>query len=85
MESFSKKIVFGKNWFFHEQEENSILFGAVFILVGSRDERNFHLRALSAIAQAVQAADFDKDWLRAKSIDELRDIILLAERRREGT
>lgn len=56
---------------------------AVFILVGSRDERNFHLRALSAIANIAQDADFDKDWLRARSIDELRDIILLAKRRRE--
>ncbi len=56
---------------------------AVFILVGSRDERNFHLRALSAIAQVTQDIDFDRDWLRAKNIEELRDIILLAERRRE--
>jgi len=56
---------------------------AAFILVGSRDERDFHLRALSAIAQVTQDANFDKDWLRAKSIDELRDIIFLAKRRRE--
>ncbi len=55
---------------------------AAFVLIGSRDERNFHLRALSAIAQIVQDENFDKDWLRAKSIDELRDIILLAKRRR---
>ena len=55
----------------------------VFILVGTRDERNFHLRALSAIAQVTQDLNFDKDWLRAKSIEELRDIILLAKRRRE--
>ncbi|MBA7507685.1 hypothetical protein ES706_06405 [subsurface metagenome] len=53
---------------------------AAFVLVGSRDERNFHLRALSAIAQD---ANFDKDWLRAKNIEELRDIILLARRHRE--
>jgi amino acid transporter/mannitol/fructose-specific phosphotransferase system IIA component (Ntr-type) len=56
---------------------------AVFTLLGSRDERNFHLRALSAIAQVVQDEDFDRNWLRAKSVDELRDIILLAKRRRE--
>lgn len=55
----------------------------VFILVGTRDERNFHLRALSAIAQITQDVNFDKDWLKAKSIEELRDIILLAKRRRE--
>jgi mannitol/fructose-specific phosphotransferase system IIA component (Ntr-type) len=55
---------------------------AAFVLVGSRDERNFHLRALSAIAQITQDPNFDKDWLRAKNIEELRDIILLAKRRR---
>ena len=27
---------------------------AIFVLVGTRDERNFHLRALAAIAQIVQ-------------------------------
>jgi mannitol/fructose-specific phosphotransferase system IIA component (Ntr-type)/uncharacterized membrane protein len=56
---------------------------AAFVLVGSRDERNFHLRALSAIAQIAQDANFDKDWLRAKNIEELRDILLLARRHRE--
>ena len=62
--------------------DTSIPVYAVFILVGSRDERNFHLRALSAIAQITQDVNFDKDWLRAKSVEELRDIILLAKRRR---
>jgi len=56
---------------------------AVFTLVGSRDERDFHLRALAAIAQITQDVDFDKNWLRAKNIEELRDIILLAKRHRE--
>ena len=55
---------------------------AVFILVGSRDERRFHLRALSAIAQIVHDEDFDKNWLRAKNPEELRDIVLLAKRHR---
>ena len=54
----------------------------MFILVCPRDERNFHLRALSAIAQITQDVNFDKDWLRAKSVEELCDIILLAKRRR---
>lgn len=57
---------------------------ATFILVGTRDERNFHLRVLAAIAHIVEDANFDRNWLRARNIDELRDIILLAERHREG-
>ena len=54
----------------------------VFILGGSRDERNFHLRALAAIAQISSAKHFDEKWLKAKNTEELRDIILLAERKR---
>jgi mannitol/fructose-specific phosphotransferase system IIA component (Ntr-type) len=56
----------------------------VFMLVGTRDERNFHLRALAAIAQIAQGRDFDKKWLTARNPEELRDIMLLAERKRFG-
>ncbi len=56
----------------------------VFALAGSKDERNFHLRALAAIAEIAQASNFDKKWMNARNIQELRDIILLAERKRFG-
>ncbi len=56
----------------------------MFVLVGSSDERNFHLRALAAIAQIAQDKDFDKNWLKARNIEELKHIILLAERKRVG-
>ncbi len=56
----------------------------MFVLVASPDERNFYLRALAAIAQIAQDKDFDKNWLKARNIEELRDIILLAERKRIG-
>lgn len=55
---------------------------AVFVLLGTRDERNFHLRALSAIAQIVQDPHFEKKWTAAKSKEVLRDIVLLGKRRR---
>lgn len=55
---------------------------AVFVIVGTRDQRNFHLRALAAIAQIVQHPNFDKAWLRAKSTENLRDTVLLGKRRR---
>jgi basic amino acid/polyamine antiporter, APA family len=54
----------------------------VFALIGSRDERNFHLRALSAIAQISQDPYFEKKWDNAKSVEVLRDVVLLGERRR---
>ena len=55
---------------------------AVFVLAGTRDERNFHLRALAAIAQIVQAPAFEKKWLAARGEQALRDVVLLGERQR---
>ncbi|UOD34786.1 amino acid permease [Deferribacteraceae bacterium V6Fe1] len=54
----------------------------VFILIGSMDERNFHLKALSAIAQVVNGKDFYKRWMDAKTSNVLKDIVLLSNRQR---
>ncbi|MDP6685855.1 MAG: amino acid permease, partial [Candidatus Omnitrophota bacterium] len=54
----------------------------LFILVGSSDERNLHLKVLAAIAQVTQNPKFDEKWFKAKNEDELRHLVLLAERRR---
>jgi len=54
-----------------------------FVLIGSYDERNFHLKALMAIAHIVQEPDFDAHWFQAGSVEQLRDIILLSSRKRE--
>ncbi len=55
----------------------------VFALIGSADERNFHLRALMFIAQILQDPDFHDEWSRARDEKELRSVILLAKRRRD--
>ncbi|MFH1753492.1 MAG: amino acid permease [Candidatus Omnitrophota bacterium] len=57
---------------------------AVFVLAGTRDERNFHLRALASIAQITETKSFDANWLQAKSVEELKDTVLLASRRRHS-
>lgn len=54
----------------------------IFVLVGSVDERNLHLKVLAAIAQIMQDPKFDQRWLQARNEDELKNIVLLAERRR---
>ncbi|MCD4691054.1 PTS sugar transporter subunit IIA, partial [bacterium] len=64
--------------------ENSPPVHAVFVLMGSRDERNYHLRALMHIAQITQASDFDERWAKASGPEELRNIVLLGERRRDN-
>ncbi|MEA2068187.1 MAG: amino acid permease [Verrucomicrobiota bacterium] len=53
---------------------------AFFVIVGSRDMRNMHLKALAAIAHIVQHPEFEKRWATAKNEEQLKDILLLAER-----
>jgi APA family basic amino acid/polyamine antiporter len=55
----------------------------VFVLIGSRDERLFHLMSLAAIAQIVQEDDFESRWMAAKGTEALRDIVLLGKRKRQ--
>ncbi|MFH1775975.1 MAG: amino acid permease [Candidatus Omnitrophota bacterium] len=64
---------------FHETVQK---IHTIFVLVGTRDERNFHLRALAAIAQILQSANFNKKWLSAKNEKALKDIVLLGKRMR---
>lgn len=52
-----------------------------FILVGSSEERVLHLKILAAIAKVVQSHDFEKKWLEAQSKEELKHVILLAEKK----
>ncbi len=54
----------------------------IFVLAGSSDERNLHLKVLAAIAQITQDPEFDTKWLEAKNEEELKNIVLLTERRR---
>lgn len=55
---------------------------AIFVIVGTRDERLSHLKALAAIAQIIQHKDFEDRWQNAKTEHQLRDILLLSERKR---
>ncbi|MCF7957713.1 MAG: amino acid permease [Phycisphaerae bacterium] len=54
----------------------------VFFLIGSRDERPFHLQSLAAICQIIQHDDFEEQWMKAKKTEALRDIVLLGKRKR---
>jgi amino acid transporter/mannitol/fructose-specific phosphotransferase system IIA component (Ntr-type) len=55
-----------------------------FVLAGSPDERNYHLRALMAIAHITQEPTFTRRWLGAPGEEHLRDIVLLSHRPREA-
>ncbi|MBN2457373.1 MAG: amino acid permease [Sedimentisphaerales bacterium] len=55
----------------------------MFVLAGSKDERNYHLRALMAIAQIAQEEKFEKSWLAARDTEAIRNLILLSARKRD--
>jgi amino acid transporter/mannitol/fructose-specific phosphotransferase system IIA component (Ntr-type) len=54
-----------------------------FVLIGSPDERNYHLRALMIIAQLLNEPGFERRWFEAANPEQLRDIVLLSSRKRE--
>ena len=64
-------------------EDDQPQVNAVFVLIGTPDERNFHLRALMAVAEIAQDPDFSEKWRRAQDAEDLRRLILDAERRRD--
>ncbi len=55
----------------------------MFVLAGSRDERNYHLRALMAIAQIAQEKQFEQRWLAARDTEAIRNLVLLSTRTRD--
>jgi len=67
-----------------KKDSESPRFHIVFALAGTKDERNFHLRALMAIAQITHKRKFSDNWLKAKNADQLKNLILVTHRRRHS-
>ncbi|MBW8002073.1 MAG: amino acid permease [Planctomycetes bacterium] len=63
----------------HTKEPVKIMFA----LAGSQDERNYHLRALMAIAQISQEKNFEHRWMTARDSESIRNLILLSTRPRD--
>ena len=85
-------IVDRKNCFklFLLKSEKGVDFGktydnvkAIFVLAGSRDQRHRHLKTLAAIAQLVQYRKFESRWQKSRTEEQLRDVLLLGQRKRE--
>ena len=55
----------------------------IFVLAGSQDVRNFHLKVLMAIAQIVRGNNFYQDWMRMKDKESLRMLVLSSTRKRD--
>lgn len=55
---------------------------AIFVFVGTKEDRAFHLNTLASIATLVQQRDFKENWLSAEDNNYLRDMVLLSKRMR---
>jgi len=64
--------------------EEAPKINTVFVLIGTKDERPFHLTSLAAIVQIAQEEGFEEKWRAAKGIEALRDLVLLGKRRRQA-
>ena len=64
---------------FSQKAQNII---AIFVVIGTPDERSFHLGVLAAIAEVFQAKNFEERWIAAKSEQGLRDLVTLSKRKR---
>lgn len=84
-------IIKGENHFFlmlirckegikFTNEENSVK--AIFVFVGTEEDRTFHLQTLSSIATLIQQEDFEEKWMKAENIHYLRDMLLMCKRLR---
>jgi mannitol/fructose-specific phosphotransferase system IIA component (Ntr-type) len=62
--------------------ETSPSVKAVFVLAGSSDRRTLHLQTLAALAQIAMDRSFEEEWLAARKAEQLREVLLLGERRR---
>ena len=56
---------------------------AVFLFC-TPDRRDAHLRGLAMVAQAILGAGFERQWARARTSQQLRDVFLLARRTRRS-
>ena len=56
---------------------------AFFVIVASPDQQSYYLHTLMWIVQIAEETDFEDEWIHAKDIDELRDIILSSWKKRK--
>ncbi|MCD4785707.1 MAG: amino acid permease [Candidatus Eremiobacteraeota bacterium] len=55
---------------------------AIFVFIGTKEMRSLYLRSLVAITEIAQQKDFEEFWRNARDEEELRNIILMGERKR---
>ncbi len=56
---------------------------AFFVVIATSEQQSFYMHSLMWIVQIAEETDFEKEWLHAKDVDELRDIILSSWKKRK--
>ncbi len=56
---------------------------AFFVVVATSEQQSFYMHSLMWMVQIAEETDFEEEWVNAKDIDELRDIILSAWKKRK--
>ncbi len=56
----------------------------IFAFAGTSNDRKFHMHAMVSIAQIIQNDQFIESWKKAKTIQDLRNLILLSKRTRNN-
>ena len=49
---------------------------AFFVIVSTKDKKSLYLHTLMWLIQIAEEIDFEEEWIKAKNVDELREIIL---------
>lgn len=60
---------------------NDEVVHATFFIVSSGDQRNLYQKTLSAITQIISDSNFDRMWKSACNAEDLKNFVLLAERK----
>ncbi|MBT3275460.1 MAG: PTS transporter subunit EIIA, partial [Spirochaetales bacterium] len=55
---------------------------AIFLLGGTEDVKVLHLKTIAAIASLISEHSFEKSWMKAESTVDLKNLLLINERRR---
>lgn len=79
---FSILIARNQEGFSFPMNEESVKL--VFFIAGSKNQRTFHLQAISALAQLMHNKQFITQWMKAKDEIALKDVILLGKRQRHN-
>ncbi|WP_083963847.1 F0F1 ATP synthase subunit alpha [Spirochaeta cellobiosiphila] len=80
-DTFKMLIVRSKKGISFTNDRESV--HSIFVLMGSMDQRHFHLVVLSTLARIVQDPTYQRSWMESKKLSDLKDLILQIKQEKE--